>query len=115
MDGILRHFETMVATMVFWYLQGSQIIPGFLRWCRISFIHSRSPLSFLSSKVVGLCHLVAQVGTLKNRSGLLALSLLAFLTDMIKPRNTHIPDLCVVLGARFFGRFKGNTNSKLQF
>ena len=26
--------------IVCWYLQGKQIIPGFLRWCRISSIHS---------------------------------------------------------------------------
>ena len=36
-----HHVETMVETMVRWYLQGNRIIPGFLGWCRISPIHSR--------------------------------------------------------------------------
>ena len=33
--------ETVAETIVCWYLQGNRIIPGgFLRWCRISSIHS---------------------------------------------------------------------------
>ena len=31
MEGILRHFETMVETIVCWYLQGNRNIPEFLR------------------------------------------------------------------------------------
>ena len=42
MDEFLHHWETMVETIVGWYLQGNRIIPGFLRWCRISSIHSIS-------------------------------------------------------------------------
>ena len=39
MDEILHHFETMVETLVCWYLQGNRIIPAFLRWCEMDFVH----------------------------------------------------------------------------
>ena len=35
-----HHFDTMVETIICWYLQGNEQKPGCLRWCRISFIHS---------------------------------------------------------------------------
>ena len=39
MDEILHHLETMVETIVCWYLQGNQQKPGFLRWCEMDFVH----------------------------------------------------------------------------
>ena len=41
-----HHFETVAETVVCWHLQGNRIIPGFLRWCRISSTHS-SPLGLV--------------------------------------------------------------------
>ena len=39
-----HHLETMVESIVCWYLQGNRILPGFLRWCEMDFatIHSGS-------------------------------------------------------------------------
>ena len=41
MDKILHHLETMVETIVGWYLQGTHPNPGFLRWC-VGWISQRS-------------------------------------------------------------------------
>ena len=43
--SILHRFETMVETIVRCYLQGNRMIPGLLRWCRISSIHSMSGIA----------------------------------------------------------------------
>ena len=37
---VSHHFEAMGNENGCWYLQGNQIIPGFVRWCKISSIHS---------------------------------------------------------------------------
>ena len=37
-----HHFQTIVATIVSWYLQGNHQKPGFCRWCRIVSIHGMS-------------------------------------------------------------------------
>ena len=42
MDEILHHFETMGKPLFVGIYKGI-LIPGFLRWCRVSFIHSIIP------------------------------------------------------------------------
>ena len=34
--------DNFPGTIVCWYLPGNRIIPGFLRWCEIDFVHSRA-------------------------------------------------------------------------
>ena len=40
MDKILHHFETMVETVVCWYLQGNHH-SRVSRWCEMDFVHPR--------------------------------------------------------------------------
>ena len=57
-----HYLDSMVETIVCRYLQGNHPKPGFLRWCRISSIHSMSNHQFecggnysMLTWVFGLC------------------------------------------------------------
>ena len=43
--SILHQTETMVETSFCWYIYREVIVPGFLRWCRISSIHSSDKIN----------------------------------------------------------------------